>query len=58
MVSVSGPSLKKICLQSFLEKVVINQHFFSLNNLEHLEQEASRSFFKSLSTPSIMSISN
>jgi hypothetical protein len=55
MDGICGPSSKKICLRSLLEKATINQHFSSFNNLEqHLEQEASRSFKKSLSTPFVM----
>jgi hypothetical protein len=55
MVSVYGPSLKSICLRSLLEEIVINQHFSLFNNLgQHLEQEASRTYSLSFSTPFIM----
>jgi len=40
MASICGSSSKGICLRSPFEEVVINQHFSSFNNHEHLEQKA------------------
>jgi hypothetical protein len=46
----------RICFRSSFEKVVVNHHFFSFNNLEkHVEQEASQSYSLYFSTHFVMS---
>jgi len=55
MVGICGSSSKRICFRSPFEKVVVNHHFSSFNNLEkHLEKEASRSYSLFFSTPFVM----
>jgi hypothetical protein len=55
MVCICAPSSKRMCLESPFQKVVVNHHFASFNNLEkHLEEEAFGSYSLSFFAPFVM----